>query len=142
MAFFDLSEKKMFLNLIGVSGVGANTAMIILSSLNTEELIHAILKEDVNTIKSVKGIGLKTAQRIILDLKDKVGKDDPALAESVASTSKTEKIPAHRAKNEAVLALVALGINKQVAEKNIDTIIKKQGTDLNVEELIKFALKI
>ena len=77
--FFELSEKKMFLDLISVSGVGANTALIILSSLNTEELIHAILQEDVNTIKSVKGIGLKTAQRIILDLKDKVGKDDPAL---------------------------------------------------------------
>ncbi|MDX2304920.1 MAG: Holliday junction branch migration protein RuvA [Microscillaceae bacterium] len=139
--FYDLLEKKMFLDLIGVSGVGANTALIILSSLSTQEITQAILREDVKTIQSVKGIGLKTAQRIILDLKDKVGKDDPVLWENLHA-GKEKRTSSLKAQEEAVLALIALGINKQTAEKNIDAVIKQKGQDLPVEELIKLALKI
>ncbi|GJM59638.1 Holliday junction branch migration protein RuvA [Persicobacter diffluens] len=134
--FFDILEKKLFLHLIGVNGVGANTAMVMLSSMNVRELKEAIASEDVKTIQKIKGIGAKTAQRIILELKDKLlkeGVDAPA--------SSTGGGTAHQAKEEALIALTTLGIPKATAEKSITNILKKHGSDISVEEIIKLALK-
>jgi holliday junction DNA helicase RuvA len=137
--FLTESEKKVFLDLTSVTGVGANTALIMLSSLNAQELVDAIASEDLKTIQTIKGIGKKTAERILLELKDKIKKEN--LISDAIQGSPTH-IPYYRAKNEAVLALVALGIPKNTAEKNIETVIKSHGNDLSVEELIKFALKM
>ncbi|TAF66487.1 MAG: Holliday junction branch migration protein RuvA [Cytophagales bacterium] len=135
--FADTFEKKIFLDLISVTGVGANTAMMILSSLSTREAYQAIAREEVRIIQSVKGIGAKIAQRIILELKDKIRKDVPDLPIAV-------QLPAHQtAKEEALLALTTLGIPKNVAEKNLDILLKqKKDEEIKVEELIKMALRM
>lgn len=134
--FKELAEKKMFLDLISINGVGPGTGLMILSSLNPDEIRHAILHEEVRTIQSVKGVGAKTAQRIILELKDKIGKGDGMLANLPIST------PSHNTlRNEALSALVTLGINRGVAEKNLSTILKISPQDITLEELIKRALK-
>lgn len=134
--FRENSEKKMFMDLISINGVGPGTGLMILSSLNPEELHRAIVQEEVRTIQSVKGIGAKTAQRIILELKDKMRK-----GESPASGSATS-LPLHNTqRNEALSALVTLGINRNVAEKNLDTILKNRQDSITLEELIKLALK-
>lgn len=133
--FTTAAEKDLFLLLISISGVGPNTGLMILSSLSVEEVQQAIVREDVRTIQHVKGIGAKTAQRIILELKDKVRKEvlisDSVVAGSAHNTNRAE----------ALSALVTLGFAKNVAEKTLDTIIKREGGNLSVEELIKFALK-
>lgn len=133
--FTTAAEKDLFLLLISISGVGPNTGLMILSSLSVEEVQQAIVREDVRTIQHVKGIGAKTAQRIILELKDKVRKEvlisDAAVPGSAHNTNRAE----------ALSALVTLGFAKNVAEKTLDTIIKREGGNLSVEELIKFALK-
>ena len=134
--FFDLNEKELFLKLISISGVGPSIGLMVLSSLGPEEATNAILTEDVRVIQSVKGIGGKTAQRIILELKDKLGKEassDDRINIPISSASAT--------RNEALQALVTLGINKSVAQKSIDKILKEKGSDLSLEELIKLALK-
>jgi len=134
--FTTVAEKEAFLLLISISGVGPNTGLMILSSLSVEEIQQAIVREDVRTIQQVKGIGAKTAQRVILELKDKIKKE--------LVPTETLSAPA-RARNtvraEALSALVTLGFAKNVAEKTLDSIIKREGSDLSVEELIKFALK-
>ena len=131
--FSSEEERKMFNALINVSGVGANTAMLILSSLKSDELVSAILSEDVDLLKKIKGIGAKSAQRIIIDLKDKVSKF--GISHQISS-SKDNTI-----KIEALSALTVLGIDKKKAENTIDKILN-QGTDeLTVEELIKKTLK-
>jgi len=134
--FFDLQEKELFLKLISISGVGPSTGLMVLSSLGPEEATNAIITEDVRTIQSVKGIGGKTAQRIILELKDKVGKEvlsDDHINISISSASTT--------RNEALQALITLGINKTAAQKSIDKVLKENGSDISLEELIKLALK-
>src|SRR5690606_35526933 len=108
---------------------------MILSSLTVAEVQQAIVREDVRTIQQVKGIGAKTAQRIILELKDKFRKG--LGADAVAGSFDTH----NTSRDEALSALVTLGFAKNVAEKTLDTIIKREGTGLSVEELIKFALK-
>ncbi|WP_161889178.1 Holliday junction branch migration protein RuvA [Pontibacter russatus] len=133
--FNTVAEKELFLLLISISGVGPNTGLMILSSLSVEEVQQAIVREDVRTIQHVKGIGAKTAQRIILELKDKV-KKDVMLSEVGAPAAAYNT---NRA--EALSALVTLGFAKNVAEKTLDSIIKREGGSLSVEELIKFALK-
>jgi Holliday junction DNA helicase RuvA len=134
--FQELSEKKMFLDLISINGVGPGTGLMILSSLNPEELHQAIAQEEVRTIQSVKGIGAKTAQRIILELKDKIKKEESPY------TTTTISSPSHNTvRREALSALVNLGINRTVAEKNLDAILKKQQGSITLEELIKLALK-
>ncbi|MEQ9285337.1 MAG: Holliday junction branch migration protein RuvA [Cyclobacteriaceae bacterium] len=134
--FHEESEKKRFLDLISISGVGPSTALMVLSSLSAEELQSAIVNGDVKTISGVKGIGQKTAQRIILELKDKMSKED-LLDKSVGiSLSKGNTV-----KNEALSALATLGINKAAAEKTIDRIMKENDGDVSLEELIKLALK-
>ncbi|MBG15023.1 MAG: Holliday junction branch migration protein RuvA [Crocinitomicaceae bacterium] len=126
-------ERKMFKALINVSGVGASTAMLILSSLKPEELVSAILTEDVELLKKIKGIGSKSAQRIIIDLKDKVSKFD---IKHQISHSQDNTI-----KNEALSALAVLGVEKKKAEKIIDTILNKGEMEITVESLIKKTLK-
>jgi Holliday junction DNA helicase RuvA len=134
--FADEAEKNMFIHLISVSGVGPSTGLMMLSSLRPQEIRHAIASNDIRTIQSVKGIGAKTAQRLILELKDKVAK-------LVDVNDSTFIAPLHtNTKNEALNALVTLGFSKQVAEKNIDAIIKKSSGELSVEELIRQALKM
>jgi len=130
--FKETSERELFRLLISVSGVGSATAMMILSSLSPSETKQAILNSDVSTLKSVKGIGAKSAERIIIDLRDKIGKVDGVETISLQSNNTV--------KDEALSALVMLGFSKNPAEKALDKIIKI-GDDLTVEELIKRALK-
>jgi len=129
--FFSIQEREMFLHLISVSGIGANTAMLMLSSLSSDEIAHAITSDDVTTIKSVKGIGLKTAQRVIVDLKSKMNKIEFS-AENIFSANNTNKF-------DALTALSALGFDKTKSEKAINKVLTD---DQTVEELIKGALKI
>lgn len=134
--FFEEEERNIFLLLISVSGIGANTARMIQSSFSPTELKEAISTGNVNAIKSVKGIGLKSAQRIIVDLKDKVNKSneggDLPLIEVAANN---EKI------HEAVAALVMLGFQQQASQKTVDKIVKEE-PQLEVAKIIKKALSM
>ena len=130
--FSDKEERDMFRLLITVSGVGAGTARMMLSSLSHNELEKAILGSDVNSLKGIKGIGIKTAQRIIVDLKEKVGKQT-GTGEIFAFTDNTRR-------EEALSALVMLGFGKSAVLKVLDRIIRDE-KNLTVEELIKRALK-
>lgn len=139
--FAEPDEKQMFLHLIGVSGVGPGTAMAALSSLSVAELHHAILKEDVRSIQSIKGLGAKTAQRLIIELKDKLQRA-PVSAQQVAVSHTIEQvIEEENIKENALNALLTLGIPKATAEKSIDTVLRNEGAALTLEELIKKALK-
>ncbi|WP_430812775.1 MULTISPECIES: Holliday junction branch migration protein RuvA [unclassified Carboxylicivirga] len=131
--FAEPSERDLFRHLISVSGIGANTARMMLSSLSAEELRGAILTDNVNVIKGVKGIGAKTAQRVIVDLKDKLSKE-PIDQKIFASQDNTIR-------EEALSALVMLGFAKNTAQKAVDKILG-QSPGLKVEELIKQSLKI
>lgn len=130
--FVEKQERELFKLLISVSGVGANTARTMLSSLQPEQIIQAIASNDVASIQSVKGIGVKTAQRVILDLKDKVLKIYDLEDVSVVSNNTN--------KDEALSALEVLGFNRKSAGKIVDKIIKEV-PNASVEELIKQALK-
>lgn len=129
--FFSREERTLFRQLISVSGIGANTAGVMLSSMTTDEIVQAILTENVNAIKSVKGIGLKTAQRVIIELKDKVGSS--VVPEGTVFVRSTVR-------EEALAALVMLGFVKAQAAKVVDRIVASGG-GTTVEELIKQALK-
>jgi len=130
--FKEVGERELFRLLISVSGVGSSTAIMILSSLSPVETKQAILNSDVNTLKSVKGIGAKSAERIIIDLRDKIAKVDSGTSISLPSSNTV--------KDEALSALVMLGFGKSPAEKALNK-IQKSGDDFTVEELIKRALK-
>jgi Holliday junction DNA helicase RuvA len=130
--FASEAERELFRMLISVSGIGSNTAIMMFSSLSPDEISQAILNENVNLLKSIKGIGVKTAQRVIIDLKDKVGKS-PISEQFVVSADNTLR-------NEALSALVMLGFAKKPAEKELDKILAAQ-PNLSVESLIKLALK-
>jgi holliday junction DNA helicase RuvA len=132
--FAETGERHVFQQLISVSGVGPNTARLILSSLTANEVADAIATENVRVLQSIKGIGGKSALRIIIDLKDKIMKDLPA-GENLMTSHNTGKY-------EALSALVMLGFNKPVAEKALDQVIKAGGGTLPVDQLIKNALKI
>ena len=131
--FADVAERNLFRLLVSVSGVGGTSALLMLSSLTAAEIQNAIATANVAVIKSVKGIGEKTAQRVIVDLKDKMGKSDLS-TEIFSNVNNTLK-------EEALSALVMLGFNKQGAEKVLDKIIRTEGTGQTVEQLIKSALK-
>ena len=131
--FADIAERNLFRLLVSVSGVGGTSALLMLSSLTAVEIQTAIATANVAVIKSVKGIGEKTAQRVIVDLKDKMGKSDLS-SEIFSSVNNTLK-------EEALSALVMLGFNKQGADKVLDKIIRTEGTGQTVEQLIKSALK-
>jgi Holliday junction DNA helicase RuvA len=131
--FSQKGEREMFRLLISVSGVGPNTARMMLSSMQALEVSRAIMDEDVNTLKSIKGIGAKSAQRIIVDLKDKI-----------TITSEDEEIipiSNNTLKNETLSALEVLGFGKKQSEKTIEKLIS-QNPEISVEELIKQALKV
>ena len=132
--FAEASERELFLQLIGVSGVGYNTAILILSSLPPDKLVQAITSNDVAALQSVKGIGAKSAQRIIIDLKDKFQKGVTS-SEFVGGQYNTNR-------DEALSGLTVLGFTKGSADKALDKIIKEHGSELSIEELIKKALKI
>jgi Holliday junction DNA helicase RuvA len=135
--FKEESEKKLFLQLISINGVGPNTGLMVLSSLSTEEIEHAILSGDVATIQAVKGIGVKTAQRIILELKDKVGKHGSGELTTPLGFLKTS----NKIREEALQALITLGFPKPAAEKNINLVLKKTNGEISLEDLIKASLK-
>lgn len=131
--FADTAERALFKQLISVSGIGTNTARMMLSSLNSNELITAIATEDVKTIQSIKGIGAKTAQRVILDLKDKITKTEISENNLVFGNNKI--------KTEALSALLVLGFDKKATEKTIDGVLLANPQIKDVEELIKLSLK-
>ncbi|RFP66083.1 Holliday junction branch migration protein RuvA [Hymenobacter lapidiphilus] len=137
--FLDPNEKALFMQLISVSGIGPGTGIVMVSSMSVGEIRQAIVSEDVRAIQSIKGVGPKTAQRVILELKDKLRKDE-LLAKAGFDTVPLAK--AHNtSRSEALAALVMLGFARAAAEKSLDQIQRKHGNDLTVEELIKFALK-
>ncbi len=129
--FYTKEEREIFRNLITVNGVGPNTARMILSSYPYQEIHKAIKSENVKLLQSIKGIGLKTAQRIIIELKDKISKE--VEYEILSKVNNTIK-------NEALLALNSLGFKKGDSEKVINKILLEE-TDITLEELIKKALK-
>ena len=131
--FYAQEERKIFLMLLSVSGIGASTAMMILSSLNSHEIRMAIIKEDLVTLKSIKGIGMKSAQRIIIDLKDKI--TDLQLNEG--------ELPLQHdniKRNEALSALETLGFSVKDVNRVLDSILS-ENPDISVEKLIKMSLK-
>ncbi|HEY5509498.1 MAG TPA: Holliday junction branch migration protein RuvA [Prolixibacteraceae bacterium] len=130
--FFDQAERELFRMLISVNGIGSNTAIMMLSSHKPEELQQAILNENVGLLKSIKGIGLKTAQKVIIDLKDKIGK-------TAASDLQFRSLE-NPVRSEAVSALEMLGFNKKAVEKLVDQVLTEQPA-IAVENLIKLALK-
>lgn len=131
--FSDEGERRLFLHLISVSGIGPNTGRMILSSITPVEIQTAIVKGDVPLIQRIKGIGPKSAQRMILELQDKLKKEGP---DSLISVPQNTTV-----KEEALSALVMLGFNKAVAEKSLGQIISNSTENLSVEQLIKIALK-
>ena len=131
--FFDRGEKEIFIQLISVSGVGASTARMMLSHLKPDELSTAIQQGNVRLLESIKGIGKKTAERLVLELRDKVNK-----IESIVHSQET---PSSSFQQDALNALVALGITRAQAENAIKKITTTDTNIFNLEELIKKALK-
>ena len=131
--FFEENERFLFRQLISVSGVGPSTAQVILSTYSSNEIIQHITMADAKAIESVKGIGAKTAQRIIIDLRDKISKGMPTadlLFDKIDNTIK----------EEALSALLALGFSKKGAEVKIDKVLKSNPDIVSVEKLVKTAL--
>jgi len=131
--FADEGERRLFLHLISVSGIGPNTGRMMLSSITPVEIQTAIVKGDLALIQKIKGIGAKSAQRLVLELQDKLKKE---------GTGSLIAAPLnHTVRDEALSALLMLGFAKPASEKVIDKIVKDSGTDLSVEQMIKLALK-
>ena len=131
--FADKRERELFLLLISVSGIGGNTARMILSALSPSELCNVISSGNADLLKTVKGIGLKTAQRVIVDLKDKIKTNE--ITENTAFLSQDTEV-----QDEAVAALTMLGFNVGASQKVVVAILKEQPA-LPVEQVIKLALK-
>ncbi|MBR4535643.1 MAG: Holliday junction branch migration protein RuvA [Bacteroidales bacterium] len=136
--FFDEEERSFFRLLITVNGIGVNTARLILSSMSVHELHNAIITENAKVLQAIKGIGGKTAQRLIIELKDKIGK----MALSVSPETEKKQFSNNNNTNAALSALVSLGFPKNSAEAVLEKIIKNEGLDLSIEDLIKKALKL
>jgi len=134
--FSSLAEKRLFQQLISVSGVGPGTAIIMLSFMNSNELKSAIVREDATSLQSIKGIGGKTALRVIIELKDKLKKESWDETEPTISGG-----PYNTLRKEALSALLTLGLPKTAAEKSVDTVLKKSGNTITLEDLVKQALK-
>lgn len=132
--FAEEGERDIFVKLISVSGIGTNTARVLLSSMQPEEVRAAIVGENVSAFKKVKGVGPKTAKRIILDLKDKVLKDS-------GENALTLPVQNNTIREEALHGLVGLGFNKIMVQKTLNKLLKEQPGLNNVEALIKAALK-
>jgi Holliday junction DNA helicase RuvA len=134
--FSSETEKKLFQQLISVNGVGPSTAIVMLSYMNSNELKSAIVREDAASLQSIKGIGGKTALRVIIELKDKLKK------ESWDETQPSISMGAHNTlRKEALSALLTLGLPKAAAEKSVDSALKKSGNTITLEDLVKQALK-
>jgi Holliday junction DNA helicase RuvA len=131
--FADEGEKRLFLHLISVSGIGPNTGRMMLSSITPQEIQAAIVQGNVTQIQRIKGIGPKSAQRVILELQDKLRKDGPDTLISMPANNTV--------KDEALSALVMLGFVRNAAEKVLDQEIGRNKETLTVEQLIKAALK-
>lgn len=131
--FAEEGERRLFLHLISVNGVGPNTGRMMLSSISPAEIEEAIIRGDVAQIKAIKGIGPKTAQRLIIELQDKLKKSGDGTLIAIRQD--------HTAKEEAVSALVMLGFVKNSAEKAVEVAVKGSDKILSVEEIIKVALK-
>ncbi|MGV3600737.1 MAG: Holliday junction branch migration protein RuvA, partial [Dyadobacter fermentans] len=134
--FWGNDEKKLFLDLTSISGIGPSTALVMLSSLSSSEIRQGIIDEDLRLIQSIKGIGSKTAQRVILELRDKIRKE-----ELVSTGPRSVEASSNTLRSEALAALVTLCIPKATAEKSLDAIIKREGPSISVENLIKLALR-
>jgi holliday junction DNA helicase RuvA len=129
--FLDMGEKGLFMQLIGVQGVGGNTAMTILSSIDPKDLHQVIETENLTRLKQVKGIGAKTASRIILELKGKLVTDGSGSAPTGMG----------KLREEAIAALVSLGLPKAAMETRVDAILKAAGPEVTIERVIKDALR-
>ncbi len=129
--FYEKTERNLFRKLISVSGIGASTARTMLSSLNPEEIQRAILSENVSTIQSVKGIGLKTAQRVIIELRDKVS--------AISEGSEISSNFTNSKREESLSALEVLGYSRKQTTKVVDKLISET-SEISVEEIIKNAL--
>ena len=132
--FFDKAEKEIFVQLISISGIGAATARMMLSSLKPDEIIRAIAQGNIKLLESVKGIGKKTAERLVLELKDKVGKTSPE--------ANLQAVSGNTLQQDALNALTALGIGRPQAENSVQKILLSDPHITKLEELIKKALKI
>ncbi|RZK49454.1 MAG: Holliday junction branch migration protein RuvA [Pedobacter sp.] len=131
--FAEESEKRLFMHLISVSGIGPSTCRMMLSSISPIEIQQAIVQADLTLIQRIKGIGAKSAQRIVLELQDKLKKEGSDTLLSMPSMNTV--------KDEALSALVMLGFGKSAAEKALDQILKGNSGDISVEQLIKTALR-
>lgn len=131
--FFDLAEKEMFLHLISVSGIGSSTARVMLSYMKPEEIARAIIKADTRTLESIKGIGKKTAERMVVELRDKLAKQP--------LESNISPLINNTLQQDALNALLALGINRQAADQAVLKIMRSDPTLNRIEEIIKQALK-
>lgn len=136
--FADLKEKNVFELLISVSGIGGNTALTILSGMSPSELGEAIRSQKTNVLKGIKGIGPKTAERMVLELKDKITPNIAEGGNSAGSISSPQKD--NRKKEEALTALTQLGFSRSQMELKINDILKKQ-EDINLSDLIRLAMK-
>lgn len=136
--FYKKEEREMFRLLISVSGIGTNTAILMLSGLSIDEIKHSVLTDDVGLIVRVKGLGQKTAQRLILELKDKVGN---ICSDSDVAGAHKKQLKGNTIKNEALSALEMLGFNKKTGEKALDKVLQKN-PNLGVEDMIRDALKL
>jgi len=132
--FYEEAEREIFTLLLSISGVGTSTVRMVLSALSPDEIQQAIVTENVKLLESIKGIGPKTAKRIILELKDKMGKQSLSSAVSTSSQNNVKK--------EALGALVMLGFNRIQADQAVKKIISNNNKDWTVEELIKQTLKM
>ena len=132
--FYDEQERELFRKITSVSGVGGSSAMLMLSSLTPDEIISAVNTANILPLKSIKGIGDKTAQRIIVDLKGKLGKHEGGLTKILNETH-------NKNREEALMALVALGFSKTNSEKALDRAIKDCGPDAGAEKLVRVSLK-
>ena len=132
--FYELAEKELFMQLISVSGIGASTARMMLSGMRPDELIKAIVQGNVKQLESVKGIGKKTAERLIVELKDKLGKHS-------AETFTTSSVINNTKEQDAFNALVSLGIARPAAETVLKKVLQSVTDNTSVEEIIKLSLK-
>lgn len=132
--FHDNREKELFLQLISVSGIGANTARMMLSGMKPEEIIKAIVQGNVKQLESIKGIGKKTAERLIVELKDKLSKASPVNLEAFVPQSNTIEV-------DALNALTSLGIGRPLAEAALKKAMKNATQDASLEEIIRISLK-
>ena len=132
--FHEIAEKELFLQLISVSGIGASTARMMLSGMRPDELVKAILQGNVRQLESVKGIGKKTAERLIVELKDKLSKHS-------AETFTTSSVINNTKEQDAFNALVSLGIARPAAETVLKKVLQSVTDNTSVEEIIKLSLK-